>query len=196
MSKADWIRILVFTLLWIIVIYLFALDARSVDARAAAAPIPVEQFDRRTHLWTARAMVAEAGWLSGKDHIAIAYVFSRRWKAMSRRWPELRYLDIVFRYAKGLGSGRRQHSSRQIWIRALSPELSEPIGWPANAASWRRHRRYWSDTLDRAALWSRGRLADPCRGRATHFGGDMDEPRDGMVEVDCGETKNTFYEVK
>lgn len=193
MDRKDWLLIFVFTVLWVLYIYWFQGTAH---AGSLTRPIPVEQFDGRTHVWTARAMIAEGGWQSGNDHIAVAFVFSRRWKAMQKRWPDLRFLDVVFRYSKGLGANRREYKKRQIWIRALSPSMLQPAGWPADKASWPKHKALWAKTLDRARLWSEGRLLDPCRGLAFHFGGDMDVPKANMIAIECNDTANTFYRVR
>ena len=196
MNRLDWFEVVVFTVVLILVVYLFWVDTGSADARAYRRPVPVEQFDQRTHLWTARAMVAESGWTAGNDQIAVAYVFSRRWKAMARRWPRLRFVDVVLRYSKGVGAERREHSARQIWIRGLSPTMLQPEGWPAQHASWKRHKGYWARTLDRALLWSQGRLRDPCRGKAQYFGGDMDEPELTLVPIECDDVRNIYYRLR
>jgi hypothetical protein len=161
----------------------------------ARAPLPDSQWNSQTHVWLARAMVAEAGWLAERDHVAIAYVLARRWRNMSERWPTTRFIDVVRRYCAGLGDYHSSFTRRQLWIRALSPDIAEPEGWPAQV-SWRRHSMLWRDALVRSAEWAGGILRDPCRGRAEHWGGTIDSPRGRMVPVDCGETENTFYRLK
>lgn len=193
MKKKEWLLVVVFTALWILYIYWFQGTAH---AATLTRPIPVEQFDPVTHVWTARAMVAESGWTSANDQIAVVYVFSRRWKAMRKRWPDLRFRDVVFRYSAGIGAKRREYTPRQIWIRSLAPSMERPAGWPIGKASWERHRPLWARTLDRARLWSQGRLRDPCRGKASYFGGDMDEPTINLVEIECLGVRNKFYRVR
>lgn len=160
---------------------------------ALARPLPVAEWSTAAHVWLARAMVAEAGWLAERDHVAIAYVLGRRWNAMRRRYPNVKLVHMIRGYCAGLEPGRAELTPRQRWLHGLNLQLREPDGWPRQEASWERHQRWWQQVLKRAEDWSRGRLRDPCRGRAWHWGGDMDEPDSKMFEVDCGETRNTFY---
>ena len=159
---------------------------------SAKAPLPEEQLQKSDYVWLARSMVAEAGWESERDHIAIAYVLARQWRMQQKRWPKLRFRDLMFRYVKGLGGHRREYTIRQRWIRSLSPAMTEPDHWPKRA-SWERHRPLWAATLVRVEQWAQGRLPDPCQGDAWHWGGTMDFPKQRMIKIDCGETKNTFY---
>lgn len=186
--------------LFLLVLFLIVLGAALIrcdpaPALARAPVLPDEQWRPTTRVWLARAMVGEAGWKSERDHVAIAYVFKRRWRSMSRRWPGLRFEAVVLRYAKALGGGRREFTPRQRWVRGLIPEAVEPDGWPGRA-SWRRHRPLWLAALRRADRWRQGRLPDPCGGRADHFGGTIDTPWEGLEEVDCKGTANTFYRLR
>jgi hypothetical protein len=162
-------------------------------ALALPAPLPPGQFDAEARLWLARAMVAEGGWTSERDHVAIAYVLARRWRAAQARYPGVRLVNVIRRYCSGLEPGLAQATPRQRWLRALSPTLEEPDGWPSEKASWVRHRPVWAAVLDRAEAWSQGKLPDPCRGTSWHWGGEMDSPKGRMYRVDCGATRNTFY---
>jgi len=168
------------------------LAASTADAQRR--PIPEGQWNRETHIWLARAMVAEAGWKAERDHIAIAYVLARRWRRLTERWPALRFIDVIRNYCAGLGDYTRELTNRQRWLRGLSWSRDEPEGWP-RAVSWSRHLPLWRDALKRSARWSKGRLKDPCRGRAWHWGGTIDTPVGRMVQVNCGETRNTYYSV-
>lgn len=163
--------------------------------RIVESIIPNEQFDLSARLWLARAMVGEAGWLAENDHIAIAYVLKRRWETMRERWPKLRFKDVILRYAKALGGGRREYTARQIWVRGLRLDLVEPEGWPQKI-SWKGHRKYWHQVIRRVDQWKRGELSDPCRGRAFHWGGKTDIPGKTLFPVDCGETENVFYGIQ
>jgi hypothetical protein len=163
-------------------------------ASAQDRPIPESQWTRDTHIWLARAMVAEAGWKAERDHIAIAYVLARRWRRLAENWPALRFIDVIRNYCAGLGNYTRSLTSRQRWLRGLSWNDDKPEGWP-RAASWKRHLPLWREALARSARWSQGELADPCRGRAWHWGGTIDTPQGRMVAVNCGETRNTYYRV-
>jgi len=157
-------------------------------------PIPKSQWTPSTQVWLARAMVAEAGWHAENDHIAIAYVLARRWRMLTERWPQLRFIDVIRNYCSGLGSYRRELTQRQKWLRSLSWNDLVPESWPAGV-SWQRYLRYWQSVLERSDRWSKGDLKDPCRGRAWHWGGTIDTPRGRMVAVDCGTTENTFYRI-
>ncbi|MCK5643243.1 MAG: hypothetical protein KAJ19_20710, partial [Gammaproteobacteria bacterium] len=64
--------------------------------------------------------------------------------------------------------------------------------WPDNVR-WSKHQRLWVGALVLSKVWVRGRLPDPCRGRAEHFGYEGDKPKPKMFKVDCGATQNIFY---
>lgn len=180
--------------IFIIMLALVLLSAGTMEAKNTQL-ISKEQFDSSTRIWLARAMIGESGWLSVNDHVAIAYVLKRRWNAIQNRWPKIRFKTVILAYAKALGGGRREYTRRQIWVRSLSFDLSEPQGWPQKV-SWKSHSKYWIQTLERVDRWVRGELPDPCKGRAFHWGGNMDTPRETMFPVDCGDTINTFYGLK
>ncbi len=163
-------------------------------ASAQARPIPESQWNRETHIWLARAMVAEAGWRAERDHVAIAYVLARRWRRLTENWPAFRFIDVIRNYCAGLGDYTREFTARQRWLRGLSWSDEKPNGWP-RAASWSRHLPLWRNALKRSARWSEGGLTDPCRGRAWHWGGTIDTPQGRMVAVNCGKTRNTYYRV-
>lgn len=180
-----------------IIMFCFFISIAGVVEAAARRPIPQEQWSPQVRVWLAQGVIGEAGWLAERDHVAIAYVLVRRWRQMQKRWPSLQFRDVLFRYAKALGGGRREFTSRQLWIRSLTPDLSEPGHWPRKA-SWKRHRPLWAATLARVDAWARGELRDPCRGLARHWGGVnlvSDLPKGRMVAIDCGETKNIFYDL-
>lgn len=165
-------------------------------AFARNRPLPEEQWNDVTHVWLARAMVAEAGWTAERDHVAIAYVLARRWRQLHRRFPSTTLVHVIRGYCAGLEPGRAELTPRQRWLRALSFDMREPDGWPRRYASWARHRALWRSVLDRAHDWAQGRLRDPCRGTSWHWGGDMDTPGVELYEVDCGATANTFYGIR
>lgn len=161
-------------------------------ANAARVPLPASQWTADAHLWLSRAMVAEAGWRSDRDHVAIAYVLARRWHRAKLRFATLRFVDIVRNYCAGLGDYRRSLTPRQQWLRGLGFLPARPEAWPRKV-SWERHEPLWRAALLRSQRWSLGKLKDPCRGRALHWGGTIDSPHGRMTPVDCGETRNTFY---
>ena len=168
-------------------------------------PVPAQQWTPDAHVWLARGMVAEAGWLNDRDHVAIAYVLARRWKRVTERYPTLRFLDVIRNYCAGLGA-REAATARQLWVRALpAPDspMDAPEGWP-RSASWPQHRKLWRQVLQRAQHFAMGQLADPSRGRAWHWGSCdsrlPDLPRalrmidaGRWVPLDIPGTRNCFY---
>jgi hypothetical protein len=177
--------------------YVLTLCLLFVSATVAAQPpLEADQWNPRTKVWLARAMVGEAGWTASRDHVGIAYVLAKRFERIRRRWPDIRFLDVVLAYAKALGDGRRSLTSRQRWIRSLGG-AEKPVGWPTRANWPRVHRPLWKKTLKRADDWFAGKLRDPCRGRAFNWGGYLDVDlamRKRLNPVDCGDTRNTFYD--
>lgn len=171
------------------------LIAVSTVEASRPSPLPSEQWNPATHVWLARGMVAEAGWLAEKDHIAIAFVLSRRWKTRIKKYPTIRFIDVIRAYCAGLEPALHSPTLRQRWLRSLSFDISEPNSWPRKA-SWKKHLPLWRKALQRSHDWYHGKYRDPCRGRAWHWGGYIDPPKEGMIPVECGETRNTFYGLK
>lgn len=170
--------------------------ALALPAQAARLPLPPSQWNPRVHLTLAQCVVGEGGWLSRRDHDGIAWVLARRWRMRIQRHPLTRFVDVMHVYCKALGAGRREPTARQRWVRALRG-AAIPEGWPRNA-SWARHLPWWRAAYQRIGQWQLGKVRDPCRGRALHWGGDMDIPlaeAKGLVEIDCGDTENTFFGV-
>lgn len=181
-------------------------------ARADVRLLDSKQWTPETHLWTARAAVAEVGWHDGKgwsqekkdakelEQIAVWYVLRSRWLQLSERWPKLRFLDVLKAYC-ALGT-RGQLSKRQRWIRQLTLDGRQPAGWPPSA-SWEKHQPLWIETLDRAEIWAKSRAeSNPCPG-ANHFGGLRagDVPRGRMMRHPCSDRfeafdGSTFYTVE
>ncbi len=165
-------------------------------AAAPPRPIPDAQWNPRAHLWLSRAMVAEAGWRSSADHAAIAWVLARRWERQQARFPYQRFVDVVRQYSRPLDPTRAV-KGRLRWLRGLAFSYAEPRGWPRRRASWVVHAPLWRRIVDRAEAWARGELADPCRGRAWHWGApdlESDRPSGRMVAIECKpRTRNVFY---
>lgn len=180
------------------------------QAKAREALLPADQWNPVTRLWTARAGVAEVGWHRGAkmpeakrqakraEQLAVWWVLRARWVRMQERYPTMRFQDVLRAYCAGLGS-RREPTPRQRWIRALTLDGTEPLGWPRHA-SWSRHRELWRETLERAERWANNRTgSNPCPG-AVHFGGLRagDKPRGRMVRHRCSDRferyrGSTFY---
>lgn len=181
-------RIRIFTLLFFL----------SSSTAYAEPPLPAEQWNPRTHVWLARAAVAEADWKAEKDHTLIAWALTYRWRAMVKRWPTMRFVDVVRRYCAGLGD-LSDPTRRQLWVRAL-PGQVERSRWPAGL-NWQYASR-WRKILTHTDRWARGLVPDPSNGRVRHWGGDLTEDTERAqkavsegrwVELDLGGTVNTFY---
>jgi len=188
-------------------LYLFIISLCFVISKPAIASsvVPEVEWTPMTHLWTARVGVAEVGWVAG-DHAwekqleqrAVWYVLRTRWTQMKRRWPDLRFIDVVKAYCT---SGRFERTQRQKWLRGLTFSGEEPNGWPKKA-SWKKHSKYWMKTVDAADRWARrGAFRNPCPG-ASYFGGTRagDVPKGKMVRHECSEIferygGSTFYYV-
>lgn len=165
----------------------------TTGAFASWSPIRSDDWSSETHVWLARAMVAEAGWKSTRDHVAIAYVLARRLKAKRKRFPNVRFVHIIRGYCAGLEAGRSEWTPRQRWLHGLNLRSVKPDGWPERYPPWKQYRKRWRQVLKRVDDWRRGRLGDPCRGQAWHWGCELDVPGERMFPVDCGDTRNTFY---
>lgn len=112
---------------------------------------------------------------NARDHAAQLHVHQKR-----ARWSGRTLVEQALEYANGCKAARVDLD------RAKFPEI-------------------WEATRERVEAFRRGELPDPCRGRATHWGGtvkgtEKDQERiaaclaAGTCEVvDCGKTKNTFF---
>lgn len=169
--------------LWI-VFFTVLLFSSSLKAQSF---VPEEQWTSETKLWLARAMVSEADW-SKPDHAAIAWTLFRRWEQHHARDDAWTLLAQIKAYCAGF----RATHSRSRWVLALEGE-DKPIGWKDEEASWEVYRPAWLRVRAFVEAWGEGRVRDPCRGQASHWGGTMDRPSKGSIPVDCGQTLNIFY---
>jgi hypothetical protein len=87
-----------------------------------------------------------------------------------------------------------------------NPVFKRPASFPKKA-SWKRKKRIWMQTLQRAYNWHLGKYDDPCRGKAVHWGAPQDpnnrwylptdEPSDNLVRLSCSDRlENDFYRYK
>jgi hypothetical protein len=186
-----------FTVLFTVLICLTLLLITQVGATNTAEPnfhlISDRQWNEKTKVWIARALVSEAGWDETTDHVAIAYVLYRRWQIAKRSNPKLSFISVIKMYCAGFG--RTAPSPRQRWVINLVADGSRPKGWP-NDIRWRDYRDRWLKVVDTVESWRTGRFQDPCNGLSRYWGGPMDRPSRRMVRMDCGPTKNWFYTVK
>ncbi len=135
-------------------------------------------------LTLARAAVAECGWKKTDCHAATWHVMRRRQAKFSHRWEDLGAMFHAYcALFRGKSKGRKQ------WLRSLSGR-AEPVGWPA-ASSWAKHTPLWIAVRNRAVLFLRGRVKDPCEGHPDHFGAGLDllrfSPRKWRY-ASCGDT--------
>lgn len=184
-----------------------------------AQPISEELFTSEAHLWLSRGVVAEGGFKSVDDHIAIGNVLARRHARLRKKVPGVPFVKMIRGYMAGMTevpSGSltpRQYRMRNLpskmpsrdkemrWIleeegwdgvRAVTPE---PFAWSlSKAMPWYLYIMHWERVLIRMRRWARGAFPDKCP-MAEHWGGDMDRPPKHWVVVDCGDTNNTFYMV-
>jgi len=101
-------------------------------------------------------------------------------------------------------------TQRLAWTSTLQDSSQPPTNWrecgslPAGApcyGTWRRYAGPWRRVREHARnLVASGRRAPQCgsegRRRVIAWGGEMDHwlaVRRGLVELDCGETRNRFY---
>jgi hypothetical protein len=165
-------------------------------SRAQVEQLPDSEWSEEVKLLTAQAMLAEAGFQSRADHVAIAYVLARRYRLVKHSYS---FAKMLRAYCSGFDKWVPKRLERRLtWIKSLSAQQEvAPTGWPPEYGSWERHRKLWNDLLQRAEDWRAGRLADPCKGRAIYWGG-VGDPRlgHGLVTLNCGKTDNTFYGYK
>jgi len=188
-----------------VVVILTAAECLGV-ASAGSAPLPDSEWTSEAHVWTARVAVAEVGWAAGEhswekglEHQAVWWALRTRWKQMSRRYPQLRYLDVVKAYCT---SGRFNKTARQQWIRGLNAAELRPEAWPRRLR-WERFLPLWGGVLERAHRWATTwNVRNPCPG-AVHFGGTRagDMPKGRMKRHPCSGLfesygGNTFYLVR
>lgn len=149
------------------------------SAFARRVPLPPQQWDEDTQVTLARAMVGEADW-HRPDHIAIAYVLARRWRLHSRNRKAISFRDFIHLYSSPL----KQKTKRAEWVQQLP---WGPMPGP--------YERRWDRVRRTVRHWGEGRVKDPCP-NAMHWGGTMDRPSGHWRPVNCGQTRNIFYEIQ
>lgn len=173
----------------------------------AQPPLPADQWDDEAKLWLARAVVAEAGWNETGtylDHKAIPWVLARRWGSVQRKFPGMRFVDMVRTYCSALGENDT-FTRRQQWVRNLPAvgDDTQPEAWP-RMYSWNRHLKYWRNVQQTVLSWGAGQVRDPSGGRAWHWGSPSPELPDlyraqgaindrRWVLLNIGSTQNSFY---
>jgi len=160
----------------------------------------------------ARICVSEAGWecFDTQDGLAIHEVLL---SGASRH--NMSYVSFARAYA-GRVMGVRPHNSERLrWVGALREDGNQPSNWPTmvtrrvggvirvdSMPPWSSYRARWLAVLARAREVVRLSLEDrvdwsPCPEEVHDWGGAMDRERAnraGLIEVECGETSNDFYQ--
>lgn len=167
---------------------------------ALACPAPADAQHVPDYLMLARICVHEAGWEAEADCAAIHEVLM----AGAER-EDLSYRTYAYNYA---GRALRGETSR-AWVANLRADGREPEGWPettivregdlvsvAAHAPWSMYRERWLRTIELARRVLSGEVRAQCAEPVHDWGGRVDRGRArrlGLVEVDCGETRNDFY---
>ncbi len=148
---------------------------RSVVSALAPEPQHVELAESDPTLILVKALVAEAGYSPVADHTAILHVL----RNVGGRAPRSQALQAVnycsvFKPTKHATKHRHQVGTADwAYMNAAAPTVSKLV-----------------------KAWVRGaEIADPCGGRAVHWGSveDMKARRiDPAVYLDCGGTRNVF----
>lgn len=134
----------------------------------------------------ARVCAGETAWSALDECTAIGEVLARR-SSTGAVTPE-----IAQAYSAALRRPRRP------WVAELAPDGARPPSWP-EGVSWARWRPRWLALLEHARRVVAGSVASPCVETPHHWGGPMDSwraQRAGWHEVDCGQTRNTFWVVR
>lgn len=161
----------------------------------------------------ARICVSEAGWTcwDSGDGLGIHEVILR---GAARHG--MTYAGFARSYSSAAGRERLHLSERMRWIRELSERGEAPPSWPTQryarardgavrllpAIPWSHYRESWMEVLARAEeVVQRYELDNIgvwgiCQSPVHDWGGSMDRDRAnriGLIEVECGATRNDFY---
>lgn len=165
-----------------------------------ALAVPADAQHVPDYLLLARICVHEAGWEAEADCAAIHEVLT----AGAER-EDLSYRTYAYNYA---GRALRGETSR-AWVANLREDGREPEGWPETTlvrdgdavsvrphAPWSMYRDRWLGTIAIARRVIAGEIAARCAEPVHDWGGRVDRGRArrlGLVEVECGDTRNDFY---
>lgn len=181
---------------------------------ATALPVRSQQVESISPaLALARLCQSEAGWdcWTTGDGYAIHEVILR-----GAAREQMRYTTFARAYAQRLFGARPHDSARLAWSSQLNERGTAPPSWPRYAGSgrtvngtvtltphapWGAFRARWMAVLDRAREVATWTLDDAhewsvCDAEVHDWGGTMDRlraQRIGLIEVDCGDTRNDFY---
>lgn len=161
----------------------------------------------------ARLCVSEAGWecFESGDGLAIHEVILR-----GAAMQDISYPAYARAYARRLFGARPHDVPRLRWVGQLTEECDRPEDWPETATTrrsdgtidvhphpaWSNYRERCLVVMARAAQVVADHTVDNvdswsvCLRPVHDWGGWMDRARAeriGLVEVDCGDTRNDFY---
>ena len=175
--------------------------------------IPASEWTVETHLWTARALTAEAGWNRSwrqqREQIAIAYVLVKRYATRKQGNHKEHFVDSVRAYCNGMKKTRRHYTKRMRWLRALPIPNSVILGnteriqypivkpkfWPKNL-HWNKYQKYYGQTWSMLHKWVRGQYMNPCPG-AIHWGARTDVTSSALKLHKCSKNfGNAFYKLR
>lgn len=119
----------------------------------------------------------------------------------------LSYLSFARAYSGRLFDGSRSDS--RAWLSQLEPSGREPSKWPRFStrrrgelvqvlphAPWSHYRAAWLALYEHAGRVLEGEVVHQCEGNVSDWGGEMDRGRAErlrLIEVNCGDTRNSFY---
>jgi hypothetical protein len=183
-------------------------------ATVIALPVAAQPARVRMHpaLALARICISEAGWecATSGDGLAIHEVLLGGADRHS-----VPYVQFASMYSSRV-MGVRPHVESRVWVADLREDCREPQGWPRYVTrtapdgrvlvqrhpSWARYRARCQDVM----VWAREAVStkalesvrewSPCETPVHDWGGRIDRARAerlGLIEVNCGETRNDFY---
>jgi hypothetical protein len=143
-------------------------------------------------------------WLITDDCAAIHEVLTR-----GAQRHRMRFQTFARAYSTRVFNPRREDT--RAYVANLTPAGGRPSGWPTDIwvrtsrglerrshAPWGQYRDAWLALYEHAGQVISGEIGTPCEEDAHHWGGSMDTHRAvraGWLELDCGNTRNTFWQV-
>jgi hypothetical protein len=173
--------------------------ASALFVSALVLPVSARSSDETDALWLARLCVHETTWAGGLPSVndcgGIMQVVQNR---AGGRSFERTLRAMTPRFSTGM--------STRPWARALRAEMRQsPEGWPDTWPPFSTFDERWRAVYHRSLAFVRGDLAPPCAGAPRNWL-SRTHPADRALAwrnvevlrrwrvVDCGETRNEFYE--
>lgn len=158
----------------------------------------VQHWDQTVQRRLSQCFIAESDEASN-DWTAIAYALRNWLKVRQRRYPLLRFADVMNSVCSVHKLGSAQLSKRQLWIRSLDLPygiaedgeylIRKPRGFPS-ASSWERKKDYWLKALAHAQSWYDRRYKDPCGGKAVLWGAPSNPNNKWYLKTDDPKLKD------